>query len=103
MNRIFFTGAAILFGASCAFTIDDPCQEYVDYVCDCHGEDPAFSCSSISLTYSDAGEEYATECASAHDELLTQDDLSGFECMSEVGDTGDTSYTSYTDTAASTL
>ena len=98
MNRLLFTGAAILFGSSCAFTIDDPCQEYVDYVCDCHGEDPAFSCSSISLTYSDAGEEYAAECSAAHDELLTQDALSGFECMSGVGDTADTGYSNYTTT-----
>ncbi len=59
----------------------DPCDEYVDYICDCH---PDEDCDSLQNTYAGADAELQDACVIALDEQLEADDESGLTC----GDTG---------------
>lgn len=94
MKRLsLFCGVVVVGTSACAFTIDDPCQEYVDYVCDCHGGEPEYDCETLRVAYAGSGEEYASECLAAHDALVLEDQQTNHEC---VGDT-----TTYYDTATS--
>ncbi len=59
---------------------DDPCQEYVDYMCDCHPEHPTEDCDTLSNTYSDADSKLEDACVTALDDQKADDDDLGHEC-----------------------
>ncbi|MFT5686642.1 MAG: hypothetical protein ACI8RZ_007598 [Myxococcota bacterium] len=74
----------ILVGLALAGCDDsDPCDEYVDYICDCHPDD---DCESLLNTYDESDAELQDECALALDEQQDDDDSVGHEC----GDSSDT-------------
>jgi|GEM_PF-2020094 len=75
-------GAALLLAPGCSD--EDPCQDYVDYVCDCN--DP--SCDSVTNTYSGADSKLQDECENALQAAQDADDAAGEECASLGGDTG---------------
>ena len=69
---------------------DDPCDEYVAYVCDCHPDDPTFDCDEFRKTYEGANGDLQDECAIALDEQETADETEGHTCgeSPEGGDSG---------------
>ncbi len=69
----------VALGAECE--IDQPCQDYVDYVCACHADDPDFNCAEIRTAFSDAGQTLQDQCAIDLDELQEEDDIAGLECI----------------------
>ena len=75
----------ILMGLMAVVGCDDtdPCDDYVDYICDCHPDD---DCESLSITYDGADAELQDECALALDDQQDDDDSVGHEC----GDSTDT-------------
>jgi hypothetical protein len=75
-------GAALMFTPGCSN--EDPCQDYIDYVCDCG--DP--TCDSVTNTYSDADSKLQDECENALQDLQDADDAAGSECASLGSDTG---------------
>ena len=85
MNRVAML-SSILFFTGC-FEEKDYCTENVDYMYDCHADDPDYDCATQQAIYDDASFEQQTECALSLDEQLVEDDDNGLDC--ELGsDTG---------------
>ena len=57
----------------------DPCDEYVDYMCSCHGEE--IDCNDLSLTYDGAAPDVQDECAVLLDDVEQADQDAGAECV----------------------
>ena len=66
-----------LIGASCN---DDPCARYVDYMCDCHADDPDFSCADLQASLQDADPDVKDQCALDLADQQDQDEDDGLEC-----------------------
>ena len=58
------------------------CDEYVDYMCDCHSEE--YDCQQLRNTYSDPDYETLDECAIALEDQEKVDAEDGADC----GDSG---------------
>ena len=55
---------AALFGIGVAACEPvQPCDEYVDYMCSCHGEDSGTNCEALGASYQDADPGVQDECA----------------------------------------
>jgi len=85
MTRLTLLSSLLLFTA--CFEEKDYCGEYVDYMCDCHADDPDYDCATQQSIYQDATLEQQTACALTLDEQLIEDEANGLDC--ELGsDTG---------------
>ncbi|MBW1880263.1 MAG: hypothetical protein JRJ84_18025 [Deltaproteobacteria bacterium] len=73
----------LVVGATCD---EQPCDQYVDYMCECHENDPGFDCEELSLVLSDADVDLQDQCEIDLAEQEADDADAGLEC--EVGDTG---------------
>ena len=72
---------AIAFTSGCG---DDPCDEYVNYICDCGG-----ACDEARNTYEGADAKLQEQCENELQQLQDADDAAGAECASLEGtDTG---------------
>lgn len=78
--------ALVLTGFILACAESEPCDEYVDYICDCHAEDPAYDCESLRTSYETADDSLQDECSIALANLEEQDERDGVGCVTE--DTG---------------
>ena len=74
-------GFAIMIAPGCSD--EDPCQDYVDYICAC--DDP--SCESQRNAYADADSKLQDQCENDLQDLKDADKAAGEECAS-YGDTG---------------
>ena len=63
--------------------VANECDDYVDYMCDCHGEE--YDCQQLRNTYSDPDSETLDECAIALDDQEDVDAEEGVDC--ETADT----------------
>lgn len=59
---------------------DDPCDRYVDYMCECHDEDPDFDCEELVNAYVGADGSVQDECALELADQRDVDDEAGLEC-----------------------
>lgn len=59
---------------------EDPCGDYVDYMCDCHADDEEFDCGELRSTYENADAAVEDECAIALDDQEQADADAGLEC-----------------------
>ena len=66
----------------------DHCEEYGEYMCDCHADDPDYDCSNLQSIYAETDLEQQNECAITLDEQLQEDLDEGKDCEVE-GDTGE--------------
>jgi hypothetical protein len=58
------TGGALLWVlAGTACELDQPCDDYVSYMCDCYGADTDFDCEELQQTYDNAGPDVQDQCA----------------------------------------
>lgn len=72
---------ALGFAAAAAGCSDeDPCQDYVDYICDCHPDDPELPCEELQNTYADADDKLQDQCVTALEDQESADDDAGHEC-----------------------
>ena len=55
----------------------NPCDEYVDYMCDCH---PEVSCEELTLTYENPDPGVQDECAVQLDQQEEDDAAAGATC-----------------------
>lgn len=78
-----------LMSTAC-FEDKDYCTEYVDYMCDCHADNPDYDCATQQAIYEEATLEQQTQCALTLDEQMIEDEEQGKECDLGGGDTGDT-------------
>jgi hypothetical protein len=72
-----------LFTLACAET--SSCDDYVDYVCECHADDPAYDCEALQTTYEAADDALEDECSIILADLEDQDDLDGTGCLTDTG------------------
>ena len=77
---------AIALSLTACFEEADHCSDYVDYMCDCHEEDPSFSCEDLRASYEEATLEDQNDCAVDLDSQRQDDEEDGAAC--EAGDTG---------------
>jgi hypothetical protein len=90
-----WTAACVLLLATFAggCSSDEPCQDYIDYMCDCHDGEEGFSCKELEDVYGDADQEVQDECAIAHDEEKEadkEDDICGGGSTGTTGTGGGT-------------
>lgn len=77
---IVVTSAAIAAGTAC--TTEDPCQDYVDYICDCHDGEAGYDCASLRETYADPDPDVQDQCSLDLAALEDQDQADGIVCES---------------------
>ena len=70
------------FLLACQDTIStgNQCDEFVDYVCTCHDDNPEYDCNELSNIYSDPDSDQISECAYSLDEQKELDAESDLEC-----------------------
>lgn len=74
----FLTLAATLTGLlACE---DQPCRRYVDYICECHPEDPDFDCAELENTLIGADPTIQDQCAIDLADQQAIDDENGLAC-----------------------
>lgn len=66
-----------LLASGCMY---EPCDEYVDYICVCHEDDPEFDCGALSETFADADPALQDECALNLQDQQDEDQQDGLEC-----------------------
>ncbi|MEQ1566274.1 MAG: hypothetical protein ABMA64_11600 [Myxococcota bacterium] len=55
----------------------NPCDEYVDYMCDCHVDDTGTNCQALTATYASADQDVQAECAVLLDDQQQADQSAG--------------------------
>lgn len=71
------TALCLLALAGCFY---EPCDDYVDYICTCHEDDPQYDCETLEATYLDAEPEIQDQCAIDLADVQDQDEDDGLEC-----------------------
>ena len=80
MVRLAFFGAALSALVAC---VDDPCGQYVDYICICHDDDPAFDCADLQRTYTSDDPDLVDQCAIDLALQKAEDQAAGLDCNVE--------------------
>ena len=58
------------------------CDDYVDYICDCHSDNPDYNCDELESIYADPTTDQVSECSVSLDEQRALDEEDEFECES---------------------
>jgi hypothetical protein len=58
----------------------EPCDDYVDYLCACHEDDPQYDCAVLEASYLDAEPELQDQCAIDLADVQQEDEDEGLEC-----------------------
>jgi len=74
------SGMALLGALLAGCSQEEPCADYVDYICECHQDDPDFDCQELRTTYENADPSTQDECAIALDEQEDEDEAAGLDC-----------------------
>lgn len=59
---------------------DEPCNDYVDYMCSCHDGEEGFDCAELRATLSGAEPAVQDQCSLDLSEQQADDDSAGVEC-----------------------
>jgi hypothetical protein len=70
----------LLLALACDFSSAGPCQDYCDYVCDCHDGEAGFDCDQCRVEYADADPDLQDECETELLDLQDADADAGNEC-----------------------
>lgn len=70
----------IAFLALSACEVEEPCLDYVDYMCDCHDGEEGFDCTELTAIYADAGQDVQDQCAVDLSDQQATDETDGHEC-----------------------
>ena len=70
----------ILALATAPGCMDESCDDYVDYLCTCHEDDPEYDCEALRATYENADAATQEDCALALDEQQAQDAKDDLDC-----------------------
>jgi hypothetical protein len=76
---------ALLLPFAVACTVSsDPCDDYVDYMCDCHPEDAddpdGVDCEDLATQFPDTDPKLEEHCIAALDAQLDKDEANDWEC-----------------------
>lgn len=78
--RRFFIASFSLLATAAACVPSSVCDEYVDYMCDCHPEE---DCAELRTIHQDAVGEELTDCSIALNEQKEADVVSENECATD--------------------
>jgi hypothetical protein len=71
------------FAWSCTVS-SEPCDDYVDYMCDCHPEDPddpdGVDCEELQTQFSGTDPTLEDECISSLADQENEDEANGWVC-----------------------
>jgi hypothetical protein len=74
-------GLALLLvaGVGCDGSASDsqPCDQYADYLCECHPDDPDFTCEEARAQYTNAAEDQQDGCTDALAAQQAEDEANG--------------------------
>jgi hypothetical protein len=70
---------------ACFGTSSDPCQDYCDYICDCHAGESGYDCDSCRTEYATTDAELQDECETTLIDLQDEDDAAGHTCAADTG------------------
>ena len=88
MRALIRIAVAGIGGVACADLSENPCQDYVDYVCECHADNPDLDCETVREVHINAGVDLYEDCRVEHEALIQADEDLGTGCASE-GETGE--------------
>lgn len=86
MYRLIGVSLGFVGLVGCDGLLGDPCTDWVDYVCECHADDPAYDCETIRLVHQNADVEHYESCQEELNEAQADDASTGYECVGS--DTG---------------
>ena len=75
-----------IFTGGCIELAEDSCSEYVNYMCNCHSDDPNYNCSELKVTYENPDASTQEQCALDLDDQIYEDEQEGLSC--DLNDTG---------------
>ena len=69
----------LLVSVACdgAASDNEPCDQYVDYLCECHADDPDFTCDEAHAQYDDAASDEQDSCLDALADQQAEDEQNG--------------------------
>lgn len=79
MRTALIMGLAAILGTLLACE-DQPCTRYVDYICQCHADDPSFDCAELQNTLLGAEPEVQDQCYIDLQDQQEIDDADGLAC-----------------------
>lgn len=77
IERISLMAGLLALGVACG---EAPCEDYVDYMCACHGDDSGFSCADLERVYGDSDPTVQDQCQIDLAEQKDEDEASGESC-----------------------
>lgn len=77
-----------LLGACIGGAAGEPCDQYCDYICECHTGEAEFDCDQCRTEYASVDAELGDECEATLGDLQAQDVAGGTGCESSADDTG---------------
>lgn len=78
--------AIFLILPACDSVFGNPCQDYVDYICECHDGDPGYDCETLRASHNTDDVELYEDCTVALEDIQAADETTGQGC--EADDTG---------------
>lgn len=57
-----------------------PCEEYIDYICSCHENNPDYDCSDMANMYNNPDADKEQECSTNLEEQKSIDNEAQLEC-----------------------
>ncbi|MBN2797751.1 MAG: hypothetical protein JXX28_01270 [Deltaproteobacteria bacterium] len=63
--------------------LDQPCDAYVDYMCDCHDGEEGFDCAELSRIYAEADPDVQDQCAIDLSDQQATDENNEHQCATD--------------------
>ena len=73
--------SGVLLSVACSDLSENPCEDYVDYVCECHADNPDLDCATLRAVHTNAEVEVYEDCRIEHEALLQADANLGGGCF----------------------
>lgn len=70
----------LLLTALACLTEIGPCQDYCDYICECHAGEEGFDCEQCRTEYAEVDSDLEDECETSLVDLRSEDEANGTGC-----------------------
>ena len=77
MTRVLLGVGALTRMTSCVVT-DGACEDYADYICECHADE--YDCNEVRLEVSNPDADQLADCQIELDDLQAEDADAGLDC-----------------------
>ena len=78
MSHRYFLAVGLL--VALGGCVDQPCDRYVTYMCDCHADDTGYDCAQLQDIYGQADPDVQDQCAIDLNNQKADDQAAGLEC-----------------------